>query len=165
MARGGDETLADIGRRRGGITEHPAGAHVGQEERVVGSRDRLEGRSAHAHEAGRDRQHRRRLGLARVPDRPEVDGKQITEEGWIDKFPVTDDRALLDESESSKPAPVAAVTVDDHDPREPRTKATDDRANELEQKLRLEGHRDAKPNVMGAEPRPDGRRDDDVTAS
>ena len=147
------------------IAEHAARAHVGQKERVVLVRDRLEG-GGHgvADERRRHRQHRRRLGLPGMTDRAEVDGKELAQEGRLDEVPVVDEATVLGEREGAEPATVAAMAVDDHDLVEPRPQAAHDRPGQLEQELRLERHGDAESHVVWAEPGPDGRRNDRVPA-
>jgi hypothetical protein len=99
-----------------------------------------------------------------VPDRAEIDGEELAQEGRLDEIPVVHERAVLGEGERAQPATVAAVAVDDHQLAEPRAQAADDLARQLDQELRLERDGDPEPHVMRAEPGPDGGRDDRVGA-
>ena len=115
-----------------------------------------------ADERRRGGEHRGGLGLPGVPDRAEVDGEELAQEGLLDELPVVDVRDLVVERERPEPAAVASVAVDEHDLREPRAQAADDLPGQLDQELGRERDGDSEADVVRALARPDGRRDDHV---
>ena len=154
-----------LGEAADGIAEHAARAHVGQEERVVRARDRLERGAGACRRAPA-----RPASIAEVsacpawPIEPRSTGKsslrrEARRAPSSSRRGSSSTRARAPSQPRLPPWPLTITTS-----REPGAQAADDLARQLDQELRLERDGDAEPHVVRAQPRPHGGRDDDVRA-